>query len=153
MVTLAKASDTSLSPDPNIVVPRVVNSATNALKAAAKEPSVKRFILTSSSVAAVLSTPNNEGLVVDESEFTIWPRSHKYSPLNLIPDSYDDTAVKLAWDKSTPLDTKPILVYAASKTESERESWKWVRENKPGFVFNTVLPSFNVRYCLPDSNA
>jgi nucleoside-diphosphate-sugar epimerase len=82
MVTLTKASDTSLSPDPNIVVPRVVNSATNALKAAAKEPSVKRFILTSSSIAAVLSTRNNEGVVVDESEFTIWSRSHKYSRLN-----------------------------------------------------------------------
>lgn len=63
-----------------------------------------------------------------------------------MPDSYDDTAVKLAWDDSTPANTKPLLVYAASKTEAERESWKWMQENKPGFVFNTILPSFNVRY-------
>lgn len=70
MVILIKATDSSLSPDPSKVVPRVINYAINALKAAAKEPSVKRFVLTSSSIAAVLPTPHNEGIEVDESEFT-----------------------------------------------------------------------------------
>jgi hypothetical protein len=39
----------------------------------------------------------------------------------------------------------PAFVYAASKTEAERQAWQWVAENKPSFVFNTVLPNVNVR--------
>jgi hypothetical protein len=34
-------------------------------------------------------------------------------------------------------------VYAASKTLSEQEAWKFVREKKPGFVLNAVLPNIN----------
>jgi len=36
-------------------------------------------------------------------------------------------------------------VYAASKTEGEREAWNWVKKTQPGFVLNTVLPNMNVR--------
>ncbi|PYH88755.1 hypothetical protein BO71DRAFT_338163, partial [Aspergillus ellipticus CBS 707.79] len=37
-------------------------------------------------------------------------------------------------------------VYAASKTEGERQAWRWIEENKPGFGFNAVLPCFNVKW-------
>ncbi|RSL82240.1 hypothetical protein CEP52_017011 [Fusarium oligoseptatum] len=44
-----------------------VAGAMNALKASNKQPSVKRFVLTSSSVAAVLPRPEVEGIVVTEN--------------------------------------------------------------------------------------
>lgn len=55
--------------DPNAVIPKVVGGAINALKAAAKEPSVKRVVLTSSSSAALIPQPNAEGIVVTEGEY------------------------------------------------------------------------------------
>jgi hypothetical protein len=36
------------------------------------------------------------------------------------------------------------MVYAASKAEGERAAFGWVEKNKPGFVFNSVLPDFAV---------
>lgn len=40
------------------------------------------------------------------------------------------------------------IIYSASKTEAERAAWKWVEENKPNFVLNTVQPNFNVSRSL-----
>ncbi|KAJ5362116.1 hypothetical protein N7541_002960 [Penicillium brevicompactum] len=37
-----------------------------------------------------------------------------------------------------------VAVYAASKTEGERQSWKWIKDHRPQFEFNTVLPCFVV---------
>lgn len=37
-----------------------------------------------------------------------------------------------------------MAVYAASKTQGEQESWKWMEANKPHFAFNTIVPCFNV---------
>ncbi|KAL5319509.1 hypothetical protein ACEPPN_012564 [Leptodophora sp. 'Broadleaf-Isolate-01'] len=34
-------------------------------------------------------------------------------------------------------------VYAAGKAEAEAASWKFMKETKPAFVFNAVLPSAN----------
>lgn len=39
-------------------------------------------------------------------------------------------------------------VYAASKTEAERQAFKWVEENQPRFRFNTVVPD-NVVWKFP----
>ncbi|KAL1846458.1 hypothetical protein Plec18170_009184 [Paecilomyces lecythidis] len=118
------ASDVSLKPDPKDVIPKAVEGALNVLKAAAKEPAVKRVVLTSSSSAALIPKPNVEGIVVTE-------------------ETWNDAAVKAAWDESIPAEQKSYTVYAASKTEAERQSWKWIEENKPGFIFNSVLPNMN----------
>ena len=50
----------------------------------------------------------------------------------------------MAWAQSAPESDRPFVVYAASKTEAEREAWKWHKENKPDFALNTVLPNWNV---------
>ncbi|KAI8295491.1 Aldehyde reductase 2 [Colletotrichum sp. SAR11_240] len=55
------ASPVSLSPDPESVIPSSINGAMNALKAANRSPTVKRFVLTSSSVAAALPKPGQKG--------------------------------------------------------------------------------------------
>lgn len=117
------ANDSNLSPDPKPYIPNAINGALNVLKSAAKEPSIKSIVLTSSSMAAAGSNPNVE--------------------FDITTDSYNEDAIKLAWDPAFENPAKAFIVYAAAKAESEKAAWKWVEENKPGFVFNTVLPAAN----------
>lgn len=63
-------------------------------------------------------------------------------------DTWNDAAVEAAWSSETPQESRGFQVYAASKVQGEKEAWKWVEENKPGFTFNTVLPPFNVSVTL-----
>lgn len=44
------------------------------------------------------------------------------------------------------------MTYAASKTEQEHTAWKWMEENKPPFVLNTILPNVNVCFKISLSN-
>jgi nucleoside-diphosphate-sugar epimerase len=106
------ASNMTSSTNYDEVVGDAVDGALGALKSAATQNSVKRFVFTSSSTAATLPKP--------EKEFTIYK------------DSWDDEAIKLA-QGSEP---DGFTVYAARKTLAEKEVWKWVEENKPSFVVN-----------------
>ncbi|KAF0324080.1 aldehyde reductase ii [Colletotrichum asianum] len=117
------ASDLSLSNDPQKVIPFVVKATEKALSAAAKHDSIKRVVLTSSAFAASTPEANETGVVVDEN-------------------TYNERAIKAAWDSNTPAHRMPFMVYAASKAEGEKAAWKWVEEHKPGYVFNTILPNF-----------
>ncbi|PLB46252.1 NAD(P)-binding protein [Aspergillus steynii IBT 23096] len=116
------ASDISYNPDPQVVIPKVLAATLNTLKAAAKAHGVKRVVLTSSVVAAF---PNS----VDGT--------------NSILDTWNDAAVKAAWDPNTPDAIKSAVTYAASKVVAEQAAWKWVEENKPRFQLNTILTNFN----------
>ncbi|KAF6837192.1 NAD dependent epimerase/dehydratase [Colletotrichum plurivorum] len=118
------ASDMSLSDDPQAVIPWVVQATEIGLATAAKHPSIKRVVLTSSAFAATVPQPGLTGVVVTE-------------------ETWNEPAIKAAWDPNTPAELKPGAVYSASKAEGERAAWKWVKENKPGFEFSTVLPNFN----------
>lgn len=118
------ASVMTRSPNPNEVIPDVVAGATNILKSAATEPSVKRFVFTSSSTAATLPKPGKK-FQIDAS-------------------TWNDEAVELAW-KPPPYDpSRTFTVYAASKTQAERAVWKFVQENNPHFVVNAVNPNGNM---------
>ncbi|THC91937.1 hypothetical protein EYZ11_008592 [Aspergillus tanneri] len=57
------ASDMSYNPDPNVVIPNVVAATLNVLAAAARAPSVKRVVLTSSVLAAL--DGNDDEMVAD----------------------------------------------------------------------------------------
>lgn len=59
--------------------------------------------------------------------------------------TWNEYAVKAAYDPSTKPADKAYVVYAASKTLGEKTAWKWVEEHKPQFIFNAVLPNLNVR--------
>jgi nucleoside-diphosphate-sugar epimerase len=116
------ASVTNFDPDPLNVIPPAISGALAAIRAAYAEPSVKRFVLTSSSTAAFLPTPNAPGIVVTEN-------------------TWNDVAVKLAWG-GLPLSVpeQAGITYAASKTQSEQEVWKFHNENqekRPDLVVNT----------------
>ncbi|RAL16214.1 cinnamoyl-CoA reductase, partial [Aspergillus homomorphus CBS 101889] len=117
------ASDVSMSPDSSVIA-KTVTSTQLLLKYAARHHSVSRVVLTSSSTAAVLPQPNRPDITVTE-------------------DTWNDYAVACAYDSTIPAAQKPYLVYAASKTEGERQGWQWIADNKPGYVFNTVLPGTN----------
>lgn len=49
------------------------------------------------------------------------------------------------WDVHIPSEFKGLVNYAASKIQSEMKAWNWVKENKPNFVLNSILPNMNVR--------
>jgi nucleoside-diphosphate-sugar epimerase len=91
----------------------------SALKACAKTPSVTRFVNTSSSAAATMPKPHlDHDFIIDEK-------------------SFNDEALQRAKSEDTP--TKVFLIYASMKSETEKAMWKWVAENKPGFVLNSIV--------------
>lgn len=116
------ATDLSFGVDPNVVVSPVLNSVKNLLELAAAEPSIKRFVYTSSAIAATY--PNSREIVhVDSS-------------------SWNHAAVDAAW-KPPPYDQDRMwAVYGASKFQSEQACFDFVKEKKPGFVLNTVVPNY-----------
>jgi len=111
--------------DPNLVITPVVAGVKNALKTAAATPTVKRFILTSSSNALTLPRPNTE--------------------YRLDQNSWNEISSKEAW-KTEGYDpaARPMHVYSASKVDSERAAWDFVEKEKPQFILNTVCPNFNI---------
>ena len=116
--------------DPNKVIPGVVKGAVNAAGSAAKQASVKRFVFTSSSTAITAPKPN--------VEFTI------------STDDWNDEEVEAAWKPPPYEKERAWAVYGASKTQAEQEMWKFAKEQKPGFVLNTVLPNTNFGEILSD---
>ncbi|KAG6353785.1 hypothetical protein INS49_005265 [Diaporthe citri] len=126
------ASDMSNSTDPDVVIANAVKGVLNALRAAKKEGAgMKRFVYTSSSTAATLPKP--------EEVFSV------------TAESWNDEAVEMAW-KTDAVEKDAFVVYAASKTESERAVWNWARETEPDFVINTVLPNANFGAILSPEN-
>ncbi|CAH0048067.1 unnamed protein product [Clonostachys solani] len=119
------ASVMTFDPDPKNVIPQVIAGVLNALKAAYAEPSVKRFVFTSSSAAVATSHP-------------VVP------PIVATDDTQNEWAVKLAWSEPPYPADHGGRVYEASKTQAEQELWKFHRENRskrPDLVVNTVLPN------------
>lgn len=117
------ASDVSFSEDADQVIGNTVAGTENFLRAAAKEPSVKRFTLTSSSTATMLKKPGVEGIVATK-------------------DTWNDEAVEAAKTTGTVIGPNwyAYIVYAASKTQGERAFWNFMKEEKPSFVANAILP-------------
>ncbi|KAK9427488.1 hypothetical protein V1505DRAFT_379982 [Lipomyces doorenjongii] len=116
------ASDMTFGADPNKAITPMIRAVRNVLQTAAKEPSVKRFVLTSSNRAAANPIVNQD--------------------VTIGANRWNEEAVESAW-RPAPYEADRIWdVYAALKTQCEQEIWKFNREEKPGFVINTVLPCF-----------
>lgn len=122
----------TLDPNPHNVIPGTVAGTVNALEAAAQEPSVKRFVLTSSSLAALTPKPNH---LVQVTSAT-----------------WNDEAVTLAYCDPPYEPEHALPVYAASKTLAERGAWRFMDEKKPAFTLNTVLPNINFGASLDLAN-
>lgn len=99
-----------------MAIPIAVKGALNALKSCAKTPSVKRFVFTSSSIAATFPQPDVE-FSIDEGTF-------------------NEEALRRVREQGNG---SGLLGYAAMKTETEKAIVKWVEENKPSFVLNSIV--------------
>ncbi|RDW58448.1 hypothetical protein BP5796_12378 [Coleophoma crateriformis] len=108
--------------NPNDTIPLNIKGTLNALRAATREPSVSRFVVTSSYGAAF--TPNPDPSV------------------RLDANSWNDAAIARAWAPPPYTPDRYNSVYMASKAEQEKALWKFVKEEKPHFTVNTVLPSW-----------
>ena len=117
-------TDTSFDPDPNVVVKLTEAGVLSILRSAAKTPSVKRFVLTSSSSAVLFPHPDKE--------------------ITVGVDDWNDEALEAAWAPPPYTSERAFVVYAASKVAGEKALWNFVREEQPSFVANTILPNFNV---------
>ncbi|KAJ4377878.1 hypothetical protein N0V83_000708 [Neocucurbitaria cava] len=106
--------------EPDSAISIGISGALNALKASAKTASVKRFVYTSSSLAATLPKPNVK--------------------FSIDTNSYNEEAVEIVKKEPTK---KGLFIYAAMKTETEKAMWKWMKETNPHFVLNTILPNAN----------
>ena len=118
------ASDLTLNPNPHEVIPMVLSGTRNALMAAARNPSVKRFVYTSSSAAATAP-------IVDKI-------------FHVDASTWNDADVEAAWAPPPYNEDRRLAVYAASKTLAEKECWLFVKEKAPAFVLNAVLPDCNI---------
>ncbi|KAM0810685.1 putative Aldehyde reductase [Seiridium cardinale] len=114
------ATPFDFSPDPNKVIPQAVAGILGLLRAATREPSVKRFVYTST-IGAVYSPKGGV-------------------PIELNKNCWNDAALKLAWAPPPYESQRGVYVYAASKIEAERAMFKFVEDENPGFAVNAVNP-------------
>lgn len=95
---------------------------------------MKRFVLTSSSSAAV--SPGAPGADVKVTE-----------------GRWNEDAIKAAWADPPYTEDRAGVVYAASKTESEQAVWKYHKDNRdsrPDLVVNTgSILSWQEMVCVP----
>lgn len=129
------ASVVSFDPDPAKVIPTAVDGAVNVLKAANKEPSVKRYVLTSSSAAASMPDSDQEKLVTR--------------------DSWNEDSIQASKAEPPYPPNQGMRNYAASKTLAEKAVWQFYHENqerRPDLVVNTVLPNLNLGKSLDFTN-
>jgi hypothetical protein len=113
----------TFDPDPNKVIPEVLAGINGILKSAASEPSVKRFVYTSSSTAATAPKPNKE--------------------FNITTELWNEEDIKQAWAPPPYNEDRKWAVYGSSKAEAEKAVWKFVKGQKPHYVCNAVLPNCN----------
>ncbi|KAL2673945.1 hypothetical protein Neosp_012391 [[Neocosmospora] mangrovei] len=118
------ATDMSFDADPNKVITPMVQGVRNLLVAAASEPSVKRFVFTSSD-RAISNAINGKEVTLDSS---MW----------------NESAVEHAWRPPPYKADRVWDVYADLKTQSEQEIWAFEKAEKPQFIINSVLPCFNI---------
>ncbi|KAK4241529.1 NAD(P)-binding protein [Achaetomium macrosporum] len=114
------ASVLSFDPDPNKVIPTTVKGVESLLQSALKEPSVKEFVYTSSILAATMPSPSR--------------------PTHVDRNTWNETAMELAWAPPPYDPSRGSPVYMASKVAAEKAFWAFVVERKPHFTANVVSP-------------
>jgi nucleoside-diphosphate-sugar epimerase len=111
------ASPTQSTSDPEKVIPVAVKGVLEILNSALYETSVKRFVLTSSSVA-VVDPAQAQNIVVTH-------------------DMWNLEAVHQAWARSPHPPNRALAVYTASKVQSEQAMWNWVANHQVSFKVNS----------------
>ncbi|KAJ6484101.1 hypothetical protein C8R45DRAFT_1148392 [Mycena sanguinolenta] len=115
------ASDVSFSVLYDVVVGSVMQVTVGLMKAAAKVPSVKSFVLTSSRIA-------------------IFHPDYEHPEISPKLDQWGDQFVDAAKQAPDDHPIKGILVYAASKVQGEHAAWDYYNSARPSYAFNVILP-------------
>ncbi|TDZ20576.1 Aldehyde reductase 2 [Colletotrichum orbiculare MAFF 240422] len=135
---ISVASLVSHDPDPTKVVPPAVQLIEKTLRSAYNEPSVKRFVLTSSSTTTIPWGP--QGIAAGR---------------DIRSDSWSEDALEIALAPPPYTIARAGPVYAASKIKQEQTMWKFFEENKegrPDIVINSVLPAMTFGRSLDPVN-
>lgn len=108
------------------IIEEAVQGIHNVMKAAMTEPRVKRVVYTSAKAACMNEKPGM-----------------KY---RIDTDLWNDEVFE---DLKTPADQQDpqyrgMLVYAAAKYRAEKAGFDFVKEHKPHFTYNSVLPNVNM---------
>lgn len=103
--------------DADYVIGTSVDGVKSILESAAKEPSLKHFVLMSS-IAAILSEK---------------PAGHVFTEAD-----WNDAAAAVVAEQGDEAPSRQI--YGASKTLAEREFWKFMKERQPKFTMNAINP-------------
>jgi len=119
------------APTPEPAISNNTKTVLTCLGSAAREPSVQRFVLTSSGWA--ISSPK------PDTHFTV------------TANNWNEQAIRDAYATDTPA-SNGMSIFMAGKTIAEKESWKFVRERQPHFTFNTVLPETTFGAILSPEN-
>ncbi|KIM80150.1 hypothetical protein PILCRDRAFT_73511 [Piloderma croceum F 1598] len=115
------AGDLSFSPVPSKVIDPMVKGVVSILTAAAAQPTVKNFVLTSSSYACFWPKPNVE--------------------FDIGEDMWNEESVEKAYSLAETDPLKPWHIYACHKVLVERAAWKFMKEEKPAFSMNAIMPN------------
>lgn len=113
------ACPTAMVPDPDVMIAPLVSHITDFLASCKGVSTLKRVVYTSSANACTLPVPGRPG--------------------HIHAGTWNDEAVRLAWT-APRTEAMSYPIYAAAKTEAERALWRFIDEEKPGFVVNAVLP-------------
>ncbi|KFA70223.1 hypothetical protein S40285_04430 [Stachybotrys chlorohalonatus IBT 40285] len=118
------AADVSLSNDSSIVE-KAVKAVVNVLEAAANEPSVKSVALTSSFGACAATEPG--------------------VPYKIDSNTWNDYALEQFRrpEGELSLQDRTKYIYGSAKVSAERGAHEWVKEHKPHYTFNSVVPNLN----------
>lgn len=158
------------SADPNEAVPTVVNGILNTLNAAAVEPRLKRVVITSSSTAATGPKPNLE-FSIDEKTW-----NHEDVEAAWKPPPYEGHDRVLAVYAASKMQSEEaawkVSLFQPGRSAMSTEGrlrcngrrspisipvqvltkLQWMKENKPSFVLNAILPNANMGKVLSPRN-
>lgn len=129
------AMDMDMNPQNHAIIENTIKSNLQLLKAAAKEPSVKSVVITSSLAACALPTTG--------------------TPYKIGPITWNTAAIEQTinpWNGEGNPRWHGIVLYGASKARGEQEAFAWMREHKPAFSFNTVVPNVNFGTTISPDN-
>jgi nucleoside-diphosphate-sugar epimerase len=116
------AVDSGISGNPEPYISQSIQSTIDILNTAKSTPSIKRVVMTSSSMAAVP-----------------WPVDVEY---NISPESYSTEFIERAYQEPFTPD-KAMIVYGAAKAKSEMTAFDWMKKEAPRFALSTILPAAN----------
>ncbi|OQU95255.1 hypothetical protein CLAIMM_01488 [Cladophialophora immunda] len=120
------AMNMDMDPHHHAVIEDTINANLHLLAAAAREPSVKSVVITSSSAACAIPTTG---------------AAYKIDPTTWNTAAIEQTS--RPWNGEGNPRWHGLLLYGASKARGEQEAFAWVRAHNPPFSFNTVVPNVN----------